>query len=114
LKDEKYTGYLAQIPVTWEDMKVLYADAGNAVIIARKHGEKWYIGGITNWDPFQKEVSLDFLGAGNYEAAILSDGINANRFGEDYQINTMPVNATSTITINMAPGGGFTAVISKK
>ncbi|HXS58620.1 MAG TPA: glycoside hydrolase family 97 catalytic domain-containing protein [Hanamia sp.] len=114
LMDEKYTGYVAQIPTTWEDMKVLYADAGKAVIIARKHGDKWYIGGITNWDPFQKEVSLDFLGTGDYQAEILSDGINANRVGEDYRITTVPVNKLSTLKINMASGGGFTAVITAK
>ena len=95
-------------------MKVLYADAGQRLIIACRHGDKWFIGGITNWDPFQKEVSLDFLGAGDYEAEILSDGINANRVGEDYRITTVPVNKLSTLKINMASGGGFTAVISAK
>lgn len=95
-------------------MKVLYADAGKAVIIARKHGDKWYIGGITNWEPFKKEVNLDFLSDGNYQAEILSDGINANRMGEDYKINILPVSKSSTLSIDMASGGGFTAVISKK
>lgn len=112
LRDETYTHYLSQIPVTWQDTKVLYADAGKAVIIARKHGDKWYIGGITNWEPFSREVSLDFLGEDNYQAEILSDGINANKMGEDYTIEKVPVKKSSTMKINMASGGGFTAVIS--
>ena len=114
LRDEIYTHYLTQIPTTWDDMKVLYADAGKAVIIARKHGDKWYIGGITNWEPFKKEVNLDFLNDGTYQAEILADGINANKMGEDYKIQTLPVSKTSTLSIEMAPGGGFTAVISRK
>jgi alpha-glucosidase len=112
LRDEIYTRYLAQMPVTWQDTKVLYADAGKAIIIARKHGDKWYVGGITNWEPFAGKVSLDFLEEGNYQAEILSDGINANRMGEDYTIEKVPVKKSSTIKINMASGGGFTAVIS--
>lgn len=112
LQDETYTRYLSQIPVTWDDTRVLYADAGKAVIMARKHGDKWYIGGITNWDAFSKEISLDFLGEGKYKASILSDGVNANRMGEDYHLENKSVNKTSRLKINMASGGGFTAVIS--
>ena len=112
LRDETYTRYLAQMPVTWQDTKVLYADAGKAIIIARKHGDKWYVGGITNWEPFFREVSLNFLGEGNYQAEILSDGINANKMGEDYKIEKVQIKKSSTMKINMASGGGFTAVIS--
>ncbi len=112
LQDETYTRYLSQMPVTWEDTRVLFADAGKAVIIARKHGDKWYIGGITDWEPFSKEVHLDFLEDGNYKASILSDGINANQMGEDYHLENISVNKMSRLKINMASGGGFTAVIS--
>ena len=112
LRDETYTRYLAQMPVTWQDTKVLYADAGKAIIIARKHGDKWYVGGITNWEPFFREVSLNFLGEGNYQAEILSDGINANKMGEDYKIEKVQIKKSFTMKINMASGGGFTAVIS--
>ncbi len=112
LRDETYTRYLSQMPVTWDDTKVLYADAGKAVIVARKHGDKWYIGGITDWEPFSKEVNLDFLGDGSFSASVLKDGINADKMGEDYKIEDMKVNKSSSLKINMAPGGGFTAIIS--
>lgn len=114
LKDPIYTKFLSQIPVTWDDTRVLHADAGKAVIVARKNGNKWFIGGITNWDTFQKEFNLDFLGDGNYTAEILKDGINANRVGEDYKIETRSVNKTSTLKMNLASGGGFVVICAPK
>lgn len=110
LADIPYTRFLAQIPVTWDDTRVLYADAGKALIVARKHGDRWYIGGITNWNRFQKEISFGFLGEGQYSAQVLTDGVNADRVGEDYKIDTIEVNKNSRMEVKMAPGGGFAAI----
>lgn len=114
LKDIKYTAYLSQFPTVWDETKVLFADAGKAVVVARRNGDKWYIGGITNWDRFEKEISLDFLGNKSYYAEILADGINADRAAEDYKITTQVFTNASTYPIKMAPGGGFTIVLSPK
>jgi alpha-glucosidase len=114
LREPAYTSYLAKFPTTWNDMKVLYADAGKAVIVARRNGNSWYIGGITDWNAFTKEVSLDFLSNGEYEAEILEDGINADKAAQDHKISKIAVNKTTKLSIKMAPGGGFTAIITPK
>lgn len=111
LKDENYTAYLSQIPVTWMDTRVLHAEAGRAVIVARKNGDNWYVGGITNWDKFQKEISLDFLDERSYQAEILKDGINADRAAEDYKIERKLVNKVTKIEMEMASGGGFVMIL---
>lgn len=111
-QDEKYTRYLAQFPSVWDDTKVLYADAGKAVIMARKHGNKWYIGGITNWNAFSKDIQLDFLGTGKFTVELLEDGINANKMAEDYKIVQKQADASTVLPIKMAQGGGFTAILT--
>ena len=111
-QDEKYTRYLAQFPSVWEDTKVLYADAGKAVIMARKLGNKWYIGGITNWNAFSKDIKLDFLGNGKFTMDLLEDGINANKMAEDYKITRQQADAHTVIPVKMAQGGGFTAILT--
>lgn len=112
LKEPVYTAYLSKFPTTWDDMKVLHADAGKSVIIARKHGNSWYIGGITDWNEFSKQVPLSFLGEGEFEAEILEDGINANKAAQDYKINRQKVNKDTKLDIKMASGGGYTAIIT--
>lgn len=112
MQDDKYTKYLSQFPVVWHDMKVLHADAGKAVIVARKNGNKWYIGGITNWDAFTKNINFDFLQNGNYNMEILEDGMNAHRMAEDYIITKKQVTNKGMYSVKMAPGGGFAAILT--
>lgn len=114
LKEPTYTAYLSKFPTTWNDTKVLYADAGKAVIIARKHGNNWYVGGITDWSEFSHQVSFDFLGEGEFEAEILEDGINAGKAAQDYKISKQKVNKNTKLEVKMAPGGGWTAIITPK
>ncbi|MCX2473749.1 glycoside hydrolase family 97 catalytic domain-containing protein [Pedobacter sp. MC2016-05] len=112
LKDVAYTDYLSRFPTIWDETKVLYANAGKAVITARRFGKKWYVGGITYWKKFETQIDFTFLGKGNYEAQILADGINADRVAEDYRITTRAVNRTDKYEVKMAPGGGFTIILS--
>ncbi|MDZ7613843.1 MAG: glycoside hydrolase family 97 C-terminal domain-containing protein [Flavobacteriaceae bacterium] len=52
-------------------------------------------------------LSLSFLSPGEKKAVIMQDGINANRFAEDYQRVEQGVNSQSQIKVKMAKGGGF-------
>jgi len=55
-------------------------------------------------------VDLSFLEEGRtYEMTSWADGPNADRFAEDLQTDTQEVTAGDTVTIEMAPGGGFAA-----
>ncbi|HTN38691.1 MAG TPA: glycoside hydrolase family 97 catalytic domain-containing protein [Arachidicoccus sp.] len=112
LKEKDYTTYLSKFPTTWDDLRVLYADAGKAVILARRKGNLWYLGGITNWDPFNHPVKLDFLGKGKYQMELLKDGINADRAAEDYKLVHKSVDASTSLSVPMAPGGGFSAIFT--
>jgi len=57
-------------------------------------------------------VPLDFLGEGEFEAEILEDGINAGRTAQDYKISKQTVTRNTKLDIRMAPGGGYTAIIT--
>lgn len=114
LKEPAYTSYLSKFPTTWNDTRILYAEAGKAVIMARRNGNNWYIGGITDWDAFTYPVPLHFLGDGKYEAEMLEDGINADKAAQDHKINKRVIDKGTTLSIKMAPGGGFAAVIVPK
>jgi alpha-glucosidase len=64
---------------------------------------------MTDWTARDLTLRLDFLGEGTYQAEIFADGINAHRIGNDYQKTTRQVTRGDTLTVTMAPGGGWAA-----
>jgi alpha-glucosidase len=106
--------FLAAVPTVWDETKVLSAAIGKHILTARRSGNDWYIGAMTNWDPRDLDVPLSFLGDGAWEADIYKDGPNADRAGVDFAREKKRVNRQETLKIHLAPGGGWVAHISKK
>jgi alpha-glucosidase len=67
---------------------------------------------MNDWTPFTTEVDLSFLPAGSYTMEIFSDGVNADRHGEDYRHLKQDVTAGDRLQITLAPGGGWVAKIT--
>ncbi|MBP3738364.1 MAG: glycoside hydrolase family 97 protein [Muribaculaceae bacterium] len=101
------TDFIASLPVVWDETRVLAARVGEYVVTARRKGDRWYLGGITNWDARDLDIDLSFV-AGR-TMTIFKDGVNAHRHAQDYEQQTLTVPAT--LHIHMAPGGGFAAAI---
>lgn len=104
--------FLAPVPTTWDETRALDAKVGEYVIMARRKGSKWWLGGMTGWTPHKKEISLDFLDSGReYTMTLWEDGINVHRNAEDYNMRTLRVRKGDKVAISLAPGGGFAATI---
>ena len=112
-KEEETVDFITQIPTTWDETKVLHGVIGDYIVVARRKGDTWYIGGMTDWSPRELELNLSFLNEGKFIMKVFKDGLNANRFAEDYKLQTLEVNSSSKIAIKMAAGGGWSAIISK-
>jgi len=113
LKEPASTDFIANIPVVWDESRALDGKVAHHITLARRKGNDWYVGGLTNWNRRTAELSLDFLTPGkNYTLTLFKDGVNAHRKGTDHTIETREVNSTTRLTIPMAPGGGFAAKIS--
>jgi alpha-glucosidase len=106
--------FLSRVPTVWDETLILAAKVSDYVLTARRNGDVWYLGGMTDWDPRVLKASLDFLGEGEYTIEIWKDGINADRHASDYKYETLQVDKNSEIEINMSPGGGWAAIITKK
>jgi alpha-glucosidase len=93
---------------------VLAAEAGQYIVMAKRRGDKWYIGGITNDNKRELDVTLDFLPEGkDLQMTSFVDGVNANRMAMDYRLEKTTVNKATKLHIKMARNGGFTAVINQ-
>ncbi|SHF44569.1 alpha-glucosidase [Mariniphaga anaerophila] len=105
--------FLEKVPTVWDETRVLDAKVGDYVLIARRLGDTWYVGGMTDWSPRTLELDLGFLSDGNYTMNVWKDGVNADKQAIDFKQEEQRVNSSSKIKIEMAPGGGWAAIISK-
>jgi alpha-glucosidase len=110
-REPEMMNFLSRVPTVWDETRVLAGKIADYVLLARRSGDEWYIGAMSDWTPRELTVDLSFLGKGSYGAEIYADGINADRFAEDYTLTTKSVTARDKLVIKLAPGGGWAAWI---
>ena len=111
-RNEEYARFLASIPTVWDETVALDAKAGDYLLMARRNGDTWYVAGLNDWNGRKLEVTLDFLGEGEYDAQIFMDGVNADSWGEDYKLERTVVRKGDVLPVRMADGGGWAAIIN--
>jgi glucan 1,4-alpha-glucosidase len=109
--------FIKDVAVDWDDTKILEAEPGDYITIARKAKNKddWFIGAITDETARTATANLDFLDAGKqYVATIYSDAKDADwdKNPMAYQVKSYLVNNKTALKIALANGGG--AAISLK
>lgn len=113
-KEQECTDFISKIPTTFDETIALDGKIAEFITIARRKGDIWYVASMTNWIPRSCTIDLSFLGEGNYEAEIFADGVNADRDATDYKKETCTVTFKDKFNVQLAPGGGWTARITKK
>lgn len=66
--------FIADVPASWDETRVLAGAIGEHIVIARRKGKDWYLGAMTNEQARTLDVSLAFLGKGAWAATSWSDG----------------------------------------
>jgi len=107
------TEFISSVPVTWDETRVIEAVPGKHLVVAKRKGDKWYIGAMNASDEWTSvSFDLDFLKPDtDYRMTSFSDGINAPRQAMDYRRDTETVYDSNTLELNMARNGGWCAVI---
>ncbi|MCR5180011.1 MAG: glycoside hydrolase family 97 protein [Bacteroidaceae bacterium] len=106
--------FLTSVPVNWDETRVLAAEAGQYCVTAKRKGNKWFVGGITNNTERDLTLSLDFLTSGKeYRMTSFQDGVNAHIIAMDYLRKESKVSSTTTLPIHMARNGGWCACIEE-
>jgi len=112
LQDTAFTQFIARIPTTWNKTIPLHGKIGTYAAVARQNGDKWYISAMTDWEGRSLDAKLDFLSDGNYRLEVLTDGVNTTKYATDYKRETRMVKKGDVLTMKMAPGGGWTAILT--
>ena len=111
-QNDDCTRYIASVPTTWDETRALAADAGKYVIVAKRKGQKWFVGGICNGDEERTfHLPLDFLGEGEHHLTAFKDGLNAGYQAMHYNKVEQTVTSRSTVKVHMVRNGGWAAVI---
>lgn len=91
-----------RLPTTWDEISVLHDAIGDAVAVARRHGDDWYVGVITDEAARSLPIDLSFLD----ETKTYSATIYADLTATSVQIETKEVNRYSVLTATMLSSGG--------
>ena len=108
---DKYQGepeieFWDQLPTVWDDTKVLAGEISKYAVMARRSGDNWFIGSITNTEPRELKIQLSFLDKNKkYEATIYSDDPNVNT-RTHVAIEKRKVNVNMELTLKMSASGG--------
>jgi alpha-glucosidase len=114
MKEQECTDFITRIPTTFDETIPLDGKVAEYVAIARKKGDIWFVGAMTNWSPRELTIDLSFLGAGDYTAEVFRDGINADRDATDYKKEVIQVKAVDQLKVKLMDGGGWVARIEKR
>ena len=107
--------FIEQVPVDWSDTKILKAEPGDYVVIARKDkkSENWFLGAITDEEARTFDIKLDFLPDEEYEMTIYQDAKDTHWETNPmkYKIEKMTIKKNDMLKLNLAPGGGSAVVL---
>lgn len=110
MQNQECVDFISKVPTVWDETVALDGKLGEYAVIARRSGDTWYIGAITNWKERSLEIDLNKIGvnASKYKAYI--DGINANRYAEDYKITEKEIK-DNKVVIEIKSGGGAVIIV---
>ncbi len=106
--------FLKIVPTTWDDIKFISGYPGDYVAIAKRSGDKWFLGVLNNSIGKSVEINLSFLPAGNYEAETWSDTKRSDKEPKDIAKKTVLLKSPGILKVTLAKDGGFVAVITRK
>lgn len=110
-KGETGVEFLKQVKSVWDDTKVLNGAIGEYITMARRDGENWFVGAMTNSYTRELEITLDFLPEGKFEMTSYCDAEKTVDDAEFSEKKKTRVKKGDVVKISMIPGGGFAASI---
>lgn len=110
-KGQEGTEFLKKVKTMWDDTRILNGQVGEFITSARRSGNEWFIGSMTNSEARTMEIKLDFLAGGKYQMVAFEDAPDADVNAQNVIKTTKTVAKGDVIKIRMAPGGGFAAYL---
>ena len=107
------TAFIAKVPTVWDETVGVAGEIGRYAAVARRKGNSWWLGAITNWDRREVVLPTRFLGDGEWKVEVFEDAPDADVHAERYVRRELAVRAGDPIKAKLAPGGGLAAVFTR-
>jgi len=107
------TAFIVKVPTVWDETAGVAGEIGKYAAIARRKGDRWWLGAITNWDAREVVLPTDFLGGGEWKVEAFEDAPDADVNAEHYVRRTFKVKAGEPVKVKLASGGGFAAAFTR-
>jgi alpha-glucosidase len=99
--------FFERVPTVWDTTAVVLGEIGKFIATARRTGDTWFVGGITNNEGRRMEIPLRFLERGrSYLATIYTDGGDSVKTRTRVKIDRHLVESTTSITTDLKSSGG--------
>ena len=112
-EDQATVDFIKSIPSSFNSTKILEGKMGESIVSLREKDGVYYLGALTNWEPRDISLSLDFLPEGRWKARIYKDGVNADVSATDHVIERKDLNAGEVLDLHLAPGGGCAIIFER-
>jgi alpha-glucosidase len=101
--------FLKQVPTSWDETRFLAGEVGEYIVLARRKGDTWYIGAMTNEQARTIRVPLDMLEKGRrWSVRTWQDGAGMN----DLRTASATMASGAALTLKLAASGGAAVTIS--
>lgn len=98
--------FFDRVPTVWDDTKVLDGEIGKYITVARKSGNDWFVGTITNNDARDTKINFSFLTPGKkYKATIYYDDPTST-VRTKVSMKTIKVNSSTVLDTHLLASGG--------
>jgi len=105
-ENEPEIEFFEKIPTVWDETKVIAGAPGEYITTARRSGDNWFVGTITNNDARALKLNFSFLQKGKkYLATIYTDDDKATTKTK-VKVETKKIDATTILNVNLLPSGG--------
>ena len=98
--------FLRAVPTVWDETKVLDGVVGEHIVVARRKGDKWFIGAMTGDQAYNYQLPLSFLGNGTYTAHLFTDPEDSGASYEALSQSDRTVTSKDTLALHMRSAGG--------
>ncbi len=110
LKKDDLFDCIRNMPAHFDSYKVLDGEIGDFISVARKSGDEWFVGSLTNRGQRELTVNFDFLDTDKKYMATFYEDADDTHFldnKEAYRVRkNIQVNKGTKESVKLAPGGG--------
>jgi alpha-glucosidase len=113
-RDQPGLDFLKIVPTVWDDTKVLDAAVTEHMVTARRSGNDWFLGALTNRNSRELSVKLDFLGEGKWKLRLWRDAADSDIEAEHLEVEDRQVSSADMLSVKLAPNGGYVGWLHKQ